>query len=170
VAEDARPQNGDDEMEKVAAMLIEAGCDIDARNYAGETPLFALTGRLALGREDSDRKAQFLSLVLKYGANPCATDRNGNTPLPKVWGWKQNERVVELLVKAGADINTVNESGGSTLLFLRQKLSFSTSACSPNSPNRQYSDGNTALHRVRKSWLCWRHNLVALGRRVRTPI
>jgi ankyrin repeat protein len=73
-----------------------------------------------------------------------------------VWGWKQNERAVELLVKAGADIDAVNESDCSTPRIAAAKAQFldvSIFIKHGADPNRQDSDGNTALHHVCKSLL-----------------
>jgi ankyrin repeat protein len=156
-------QNCDDEMERVAVLLIEAGCEIDARNDAGETVLFAWANQLAFGRGHTDRMGQFVSLLLKYGANPCATDRNGNTPLHQTLTWKRNERVIELLVKAGADINATKESDGVTPLIATakaQQLDVSVFINHGADPNRQDSDGNTALHHICESGLLERSHLL----------
>jgi ankyrin repeat protein len=157
-----QPQNCVDEMERVAVLLMDAGCDIEARNDVGEALLFAWTNQLAFGRGGSDRVEQFVSLLLKYGANPCATDHNGNTPLHKPPMRKQNETVIRLLTKAGADINATNESDGSTPLIAAAKaqcLDVSAFIDHGADPNKQDSDGNTALHHICKSWLLERSHV-----------
>jgi len=67
-----------------------------------------------------------------------------------------------LLVKAGADINATKESDGSTPLIAAAKaqhLDVSVFIDHGADPNRQDTDGNTALHHICTSWLPERSHL-----------
>lgn len=150
-----------DEVEKVLSLLVEYGCDIDERNGAGETALFAWTDQGWSGQRDPNSKARFVSILLKYGANPCATDYKGNTPLHKIPARSIDEKVVELLLEAGADINASNSDGSTPLIALAkaQTLDVSAFAQLGADPNWQDLDGNTALHHICKSWLLERSHV-----------
>jgi ankyrin repeat protein len=144
-----------DEMEKVLSILVEYGCDIDERNNVGETALFAWTNQGCFGEGDPDSKARFISILLKHGADPCATDYEANTPLHKTLGPYADEKVVELLLEAGADINAANSDDSTPLIALAKAQNLDVSAFIQlgADPNRQDSGGNTALHHICKSWL-----------------
>ncbi|KAK5057680.1 hypothetical protein LTR84_011681 [Exophiala bonariae] len=151
-----RPGRSLDEMEKVLSLLVKYGCDIEDRNNIGETALFAWTDQLYLGQRDPESKARYISVLLKHGADPCAKDYEGNTPLHKSEAWNTDRKPLELLVKAGADINDANDSDGSTPLISAAKariLDVSELIELGADPNRQDLDGNTALHHTCKSWL-----------------
>ena len=151
-----------DEMERVLSLLVEYGCDIEERNDIGETPLFAWADQVFLRQRDSDSKTRFISALLKHGANPCATDHEGNTPLHKIHSWQLDPKALELLVNAGADINAANKSNGSTPLIhaaRAQNVDVSAFIELGADPNRQDSDGNTALHYICSSWLLEKSHL-----------
>ena len=61
----------------MAEILIKAGAEVDAKNRFGETPL--LEGTL-------NNKQDFISLLLKYGANPSIKDNDEGSPQEKVFG------------------------------------------------------------------------------------
>ena len=92
--------------------------------------------------------------LLKYGANPCPTKHDGNTPLHKLLVWQKMGIVVILLTKAGADIDATKESDSSVPLITAAKsqhLNISVFIDHGADPDRQDSGGNTALHHIRKS-------------------
>jgi len=146
-----------EEWEKCGALLIQAGCDIEAQDEKGQTVLFAWpeqTVWTCRGRED--RTERFVSLLLKHGANPSATDNTGNTPL------HQNQRIgtaskaIGLLTKAGANINAIRDKDLATPLIVAAKsqcvevMGFIENGADPN---LQDINGDTALHHICSSWL-----------------
>ena len=150
------PYSSVDEWEKSAKLLIEAGCDIEARDEKGQTVLFWWTEQLAYGRGHSDRSARFVSLLLQHGANPCATDSEGNTPLHMNLRWQPDTKIIDLFTKAGADINAVRPGDLATPLIVsakRQCTGVKAFIESKADFNMQDSDGNTALHHICRSWL-----------------
>jgi calcium-independent phospholipase A2 len=81
--------------------LIEMGCDIDARNFQGETVLHLMVTR---------NKLPCVITLLSYGADVNAKGPNGNTPLHlAVKGG--DVAVVKAIVVFGADVDLQNSSG-----------------------------------------------------------
>ncbi|MGB6063731.1 MAG: ankyrin repeat domain-containing protein [Desulfomonilaceae bacterium] len=84
---------------EVAELLLEAGADIDARDFDGRTALFeaALSGHL-----------QVVVILLARGADVHVRDISGRTALTEanVWG---EAKVAELLIKSGAHVETTAE-------------------------------------------------------------
>ena len=129
-------------------MLIEAGSDIEIKDEKGQTLLFAWTEQIRYARGISDRTEQFVSLLLKYGANPCAIDNEGNTVLHQPLRRDQSNGVIGLLVKAGADINAARGEDLVTPLIAAAKIQcvdVKEYIDNGADPNLQDSDGNTAL-------------------------
>ena len=145
-----------EEWEETGALLIKAGSDVEAENEAGKTLLFAWTEQTGYGRGDLDRTDKFVSLLLKHGANPRATDNAGNTPLHEYQLWYHNSSVIGLFTKAGADINATREEDLVTPLIAAAKsqcVDVRAYIDKGADPNMQDSDGNTALHYICRSWL-----------------
>jgi ankyrin repeat protein len=147
--------NSVEEWEKTCILLIEAGSDIEARDEKGQTILFAWPEQLNYGYGDSGRSERFVSLLLRHHANPSATDDKGNTPLHQPRRRASVHKVIELLTRAGADINVTRDGDLVTPLIAAAK-----SQCTDvkeyidhgADPNMQDSDGNTALHHICRSW------------------
>ncbi|ROT68218.1 fem-1-like C protein [Penaeus vannamei] len=92
---------------------------MDPRGTGGVTPL-----HLACSRDSSATVGRFpictfpslevVSLLLEVGADPCATDQQGNTPLHTLASNKQCRReLLTSLLAAGAHLDTLNGSGQS---------------------------------------------------------
>ncbi|HEX7815596.1 ankyrin repeat domain-containing protein [Dyella sp.] len=87
--------------------LIAKGADVN-RVSGGLTPLLAATRDSWHGRADA------VMTLLANGANPLATDPDGNTPLHGAV-LSEEPMVAAMLLDAGALINTLNRSGVSPL-------------------------------------------------------
>lgn len=102
-------------MRKAVYQLVQ----LDPRGSGGATPL-----HLACSRDSSATVGRFpictfpslevVTLLLEVGADPCATDEQGNTPLHTLASNKQCRReLLTALLAAGAHLDTLNRSGQS---------------------------------------------------------
>jgi ankyrin repeat protein len=148
------PHSSVEDWEETGRLLIEAGCDTEATDEAGKTVLFAWTEQIHYGQGDSDRTEEFVSLLLKHGANPCATDNEGNTPLHSCRGWDLKKNIIGLFTKAGADINAIRDDGATPLITAAKLKCNDVRPYIDNGadPNLQDLEGNTALHLICRSW------------------
>ena len=89
--------------------MIKGGADVNAADKSGETPLLA-----AAFSSDAD----VLSLLLRHGANVNAKGgRNERTPLMEIClSRNASTEALDVLAKAGADVNAVDRSGDSALM------------------------------------------------------
>lgn len=103
---------------KATQFLIDAGADVTAVNEKGETPF-----HIAALYRNSD----YISSLVENGGFNDQKDENGETPffLAAFFsnGREQDLRALDVLLKAGAKIDAVNESGetalmNATLMFL----------------------------------------------------
>ncbi|XHG06285.1 hypothetical protein AWENTII_009490 [Aspergillus wentii] len=158
---DRTPRIPTGDMGNVLRLLVQAGCDINARCYDGETPLFAYEDQSLLGERHSKPAVEFVSLLLKHGADPRATDNRGNTVLHKASWCRERKQVVELFVKAGADINAINHEGLTPLITMAKQQIFDIRSFVDNGAdvNKQDPDGNTALHHICTSWCLEREHI-----------
>lgn len=104
----------------VIALLLEAGCDVNATDDDLVTPL-----HVALHSDEKSSSLRCVRLLLDAGANPNARDSKGNTPLhyvvaSSVYSYinKDNDEIrnmplFQLLIKAGADPSIKNNLGHS---------------------------------------------------------
>ncbi|KAF9895127.1 hypothetical protein FE257_000029 [Aspergillus nanangensis] len=140
----------DAEFEETATLLIEAGCDINARDRNGRSVLFWWRAIPQRSFHDDTCMHRFVSLLLKLGADPAVADHRGNTPL-YMNSRAPDSGVIRALVAAGADINHARDGDLVTPLIDSVKHN-----CTNVVPflengadlNLQDSDGNTMLHHM----------------------
>ena len=77
--------------------LIELGANVEAKDFAGFTPLFYCVTRYA-----SDTSCKLAKILLWHGANPNARNRIGNTPLAEPVLSRRLD-CIKLLLDAGSD-------------------------------------------------------------------
>ena len=92
----------------VVKLLLEAGVDVNHSDNDSDPALFAAI-------EVNNTEAAMM--MLDYGANPNALNRNTNTPLIKLAREHNNLALFDALVAKGADINKVNESKRTALMY-----------------------------------------------------
>ncbi|KAI9930777.1 hypothetical protein MW887_011534 [Aspergillus wentii] len=105
------------EMKDVLQVLVDAGCNVNARDHNGQTALFA-SGRM--DNESSGEDATyFISLLLHHGADASLVDFEGGTPLHQLGSVlvKYTDEAMRLLVDAGVDINAVSKKHKQTPLI-----------------------------------------------------
>ena len=101
-------------MIEVLDLLLAAGCDINATDSTGQTPLFGWD-HFAWGKQEM--QTSFISALLSRGANSEVLDRDGSSVLHRMRGRRTELSAVKLLVFAGADINVARKSDGRTPLI-----------------------------------------------------
>ena len=89
---------------------LKAGCDVNAVDNWGDTPLHTFIGAIM---NDAARPDLIRALV-KAGANVNAAGRRGNTPLHLAVERNRMESV-QVLLQEGANINTLNKYGDTPL-------------------------------------------------------
>jgi len=81
--------------------LIEMGCNINAKNFQGETVFHCMVAK---------KNLSCIVTLLSHGADVNATGRNGETPL-HIAVRTGDVTIVQALVVFGADLNTCNNVG-----------------------------------------------------------
>ncbi|KAL4889078.1 ankyrin repeat-containing domain protein [Aspergillus ambiguus] len=134
-------------IQRVIHLLVNAGCDINARNHEGRTALFGVYKMY----QSDDYGPAMASVLLAHGADASVTDLDGNTPLHMVERlYANNGEVVRMLVNAGTDINAARKTDGKTFIMISVDSFWCTGMDLFRSLNvdfdRQDADGNTAAH------------------------
>jgi ankyrin repeat protein len=134
---------------EVLELLLQSGSDINERDGEGRTILFAWP---EFRDFRSERAVDYVSILLQHGADASVIDKTGATPLhlfDRGWGKAvNNENVLKILVKAGADINAATIDGQTPLIAsAKRQLMYPSSFDGLNVDfDRQDLEGNTALH------------------------
>lgn len=92
--------------EDIARILIDAGANVNQRNLEGRIPLHDASW--------NGYSRQLVNLLLDKGSNVNAKDMNGWTPLHMASG-KDNDDIVRILLKRGADRDAQTKIGKSEL-------------------------------------------------------
>ena len=138
----------------VLKMLTEGGCDINARDDDGKTPLL-LIQRCALKCQTYDSiDVMEIAPLLFFGSciDPSTTNQNGNTASTAIHLFSENEyhRAIGLIIIAGADISPPRHlDDESTLLAAiggKNHLLWIALSDYGAKSNFQDSNGDTALH------------------------
>jgi ankyrin repeat protein len=96
---------------EIILLLIAKGCDVNASNNDGFTPL------MVASREGN---ADIAESLINHNANLNAQYHSGGTAL-FLASYNGNLRIVKSLIKAGADINLINNSGVTPLSAAKSK-------------------------------------------------
>ncbi|HZI30982.1 MAG TPA: ankyrin repeat domain-containing protein, partial [Candidatus Binatia bacterium] len=78
---------------EIAKLLLDNGCDVNARNSEGKTPLHVLVESIRYQR-DQDGQIQAVQWLLDHNAEVNAKDNKGETPLAMLQ-WRNRGRTIE---------------------------------------------------------------------------
>ncbi len=141
---------------EIIKALVEAGANVNEPDADKEmTPLtLSVIGNGIDQEEDvppKDRMA-IAEVLLRHGASvrPAETDKKKLTPLMGAVLFPEREKIVELLLKHGADPNAINDSGGCALTLVRQATYISLLVRYGANINATDKKGQTILTRVMK--------------------
>jgi hypothetical protein len=122
-----------------AALLIEAGADVNAINNNGDTPLhIAIESHYALF---------IVPLLIEAGADVNARNNDGNTPLHNAL-LSDDTHTAALLIESGFDVNARNNDGNTPLhaaLLRRETHTADLLIEAGADVNTRNNDGNTPL-------------------------
>jgi len=97
------------------AMLLDAGARVDQRDHHGDT---ALIGLAAVRFYNLRQTAEVATILLAHGATVDAANELGETAL--MWAARVgNPDLIQVLLKAGANPDQADRSGGNALYYLR---------------------------------------------------
>jgi Ankyrin repeats (many copies) len=99
----------------IAAKLLKAGANVDARNRRGAEPLhYAADGGPGSRSWDPAAQAATIALLIAAGADPNAADSSGVTPLHRAVRTRC-AAAVQALLEGGADALRQNKSGSTPM-------------------------------------------------------
>jgi ankyrin repeat protein len=87
--------------------LIEAGADLEARDFVGQTPLH---------RAAENGRTEAAKALIGAGADLEAKDTDGWTPLHRATAWGRTE-IAKALIGAGADLEAKDRDGQTPLHY-----------------------------------------------------
>lgn len=126
-------------------LLLSSGCDIDATDHRGRTPLFYWP-EFPTSNHGSE-SLDFVTTLLDRGANAALLDSQGSSPL---YSTQLTSKIAEALVKGGADINSARNSDGMTPLMLMarclDRIELSLWHDMKADFSQKSHNGNTAFH------------------------
>lgn len=137
-------------MIKCFHLLLEAGCDINAVDTNGKTPLHHSVSH------SSKPNGGLPKSLLENGADAMALDNWGNTPLHLIQLHHDSTDIVDVLMASGADMNKRNSKGQTPLHTMLEPIpGLNIKPLMPyvSDWNIQDSRGNTPLHIVFKKSL-----------------
>lgn len=89
---------------------LKAGCDVNAADNWGDTPLHTLIGSIM----NDAARADLMRALIEAGANVSAAGRRGKTPLHLAVEGNRMESA-QVLLQAGANVNTQDKNGDTPL-------------------------------------------------------
>ncbi|MBR2299807.1 MAG: ankyrin repeat domain-containing protein [Alphaproteobacteria bacterium] len=99
-------------MTELAAVLIDAGADVNKESVLGTPLMNAVTNRW---------NEEIIDLLLKYGADVNAQDKNGRTALFYAFS-SGNDDLVSLLIQAGANTELKDKDGKTYMELERTEI------------------------------------------------
>ena len=120
-------------MNRIFTMLLERGCNVNARDDYGETALYCFAQRYAGFQYEG--YAALAKMLVRAGADVNIADKRGNTPLIALIDYDKSKTisttlaVTKLLLSFGADVSVKNEKGMTALDTLHEN--FRLENCSP---------------------------------------
>jgi len=96
----------------LANLFIQRGADVNARDNSKNTPLILAAAK---------NKPELVKILLKHGADPNVRNKKDQTALNRLYYKGKSHKIFECLdalVRAGANINEVNENGDTFLHHL----------------------------------------------------
>jgi|GEM_PF-3863617 len=115
----------------VAKLLLQAGADVNARNWRGLTPLHRAVRANRIG---------YVRFLIEHGADINAADVAGDTPLRRAVTDVHRLEVAQLLINAGANIHARTKKSRSVLSLARNpkmKSLLLTAAATADRPKKQ---------------------------------
>ena len=104
-----------EDVEACLQLLVDAGADLDARDWFGRSPLLVLA-RPPLTNLGTEATLRLTSLLLRHGANVNSIDNDYDHPtLLHAAASSAHSSMVTLLVKAGASVHATNVDGETPL-------------------------------------------------------